>query len=61
MDFFLDGNKWRCTDKGARTICAIRLDKEDDSWYRGPPYAVLEVVFDEDDVINCVQREDEEP
>ncbi len=47
---------WRCTDKGTRTIVAICLsDYVDDlSWFNGPPYAVGEEVFDEDDFEICV-------
>ena len=32
---------------------AIKLDQPDSSWYNGPPYAVSEMVFDEDDVEGC--------
>jgi hypothetical protein len=46
-EFVSDGNRWRCTDKGTRTIVAIKLESEDKSWYNGPPYAVAESVFDE--------------
>ena len=46
--------RWRCTDVGTRTIAAIRLDLDHDpSWYNGPPYAVVESVFDEDGVEGC--------
>ena len=47
---------WRCTDVGTRTIAAVCLaDHPDDpSWYNGPPYAVVEHVFDEDDVLACI-------
>ena len=39
---------WRCTDVGTRVIVAIKVsDNEDLSWFNGPPYAVLEVVFDQ--------------
>ncbi|TXD05189.1 hypothetical protein FTI75_07825 [Burkholderia pseudomallei] len=44
---------WRCTDVGARTILAIRLDHDDPHWYEGPPYIVKEEVFDEDDISRC--------
>jgi hypothetical protein len=52
---FLSGSgRWRCTDVGTRTIAAIRLDKDHDPyWYNGPPYAVLESVFDEYDIEGC--------
>lgn len=47
-------NVWRCTDVGTRTVVAIKLDhSEDESWYDGPPYAVAEQVFDENDLEAC--------
>lgn len=50
-----DGTRrWRVTDVGTRTVAAIRLQPgQDDSWYNGPPYAVLEQVFDEYDIEGC--------
>ncbi len=46
--------RWRCTDVGTRTIAAIRLNHDDDPrWYDGPPYALVEDVFDEDGVEGC--------
>jgi hypothetical protein len=52
---FLSGSGlWRCTDVGKRTIAAIRLNHDDDpSWYNGPPYAVAEFIFDEEDIAGC--------
>lgn len=65
------GGAFRCTDKGSRTIAAIRVDEvtvassggetrvlsydeaSRDGWFNGPPYAVAEVVFDEDDLEGC--------
>jgi len=46
---------WRCTDKGTRVVVAICLSDhpDDSSWFNGPPYAVLEDVFDEDDIKAC--------
>lgn len=42
---------WRCTDIGTRTIIAIKIsDYDDASWFNGPPYAVVEHVFDENDL-----------
>lgn len=53
-DFCCGGKSWRCTDIGTRTIVAIALDHpEDPSWYEGPPYAVAEMVFDEEDRQAC--------
>lgn len=52
--FRTDTGRWRCTDVGTRTIAAIFLDpNKDDSWFNGPPYAVEEVVFDENDFEGC--------
>jgi hypothetical protein len=52
---FLSGSgRWRCTDVGKRTIAAIRLNHDDDpAWYNGPPYAIVESVFDEFDIEGC--------
>lgn len=45
------GQRWQCTDVGARTILAIELKPElDSSWFVGPPYVVTEVSFDEIDI-----------
>ena len=53
-EFLTAVGRWRCTDVGARTIAAIRLDLDHDpSWYNGPPYAVAEYVFDEDGIEDC--------
>ncbi len=53
-EFSTATGRWRCTDLGGRTVIAIRLDRQDDtSWYHGPPYAVAETVFDEDDFDGC--------
>jgi hypothetical protein len=54
-DFLCGGKRWRCTDKGTRTIEAVCLDDhpDDSSWYNGPPYAVAEEVFDENDMPGC--------
>ncbi|CAD6548662.1 hypothetical protein LMG27952_04765 [Paraburkholderia hiiakae] len=47
LEFLCGPFWWRCTDVGTRTVTAIRLDEDDPVWYRGPPYMVDEVVFDE--------------
>jgi hypothetical protein len=53
-EFLSGAGRWRCTDVGKRTIAAIRLNHDDDpSWYNGPPYPVLECVFDEFDIEGC--------
>ena len=53
LKFYTATGKWRCTDIGTRTIIAIKLSKEDDSWYAGPPYAVVEHCLDENDFGGC--------
>jgi hypothetical protein len=55
QEFLCGDKRWRCTDKGTRTIVAICLDDhpEDPSWFNGPPYAVAETVFDEEDMQAC--------
>lgn len=53
IEFYTAVGKWRCTDVGTRVIVAIRLDKDDASWYVGPPFAVAEWVFDEYDLDGC--------
>lgn len=66
LEFWTETGRWRCTDVGTRTICAISLEPheittrnpdgtqttaitDDPSWLNGPPYAVVERVFDEND------------
>lgn len=51
--FMTATGEWLCTDKGTRVVVGIKLDKSDASWYNGPPYAVTETVFDEDDIQGC--------
>ena len=53
LDFHTAAGRWRCTDVGTRVIVAIRLNAPDNSWYHGPPYAVAEWVFDENDSEDC--------
>jgi hypothetical protein len=50
LEFYTATGRWRCTDIGKRVIVAIQLDKSDDSWYNGPPFAVAEHVLDENDM-----------
>jgi hypothetical protein len=53
-EFLTGSGRWRCTDVGKRTIAAIRLDYDNDpSWYNGPPYAIVEDVFDEFSIEGC--------
>ena len=53
LEFYTATGRWRCTDVGTRVIAAIQLNQEDPSWYAGPPYAVVEWVFDEYDFGGC--------
>jgi len=48
-EFWTATGRWRCTDVGTRTICAIKLDGDPKNWI-GPPYAAAEYVFDENDL-----------
>ncbi len=65
-EFWTETGRWRCTDVGTRTICAISLEPSemtalhqdgskttetvnDPALLNGPPYAIAEHVFDEDD------------
>jgi hypothetical protein len=53
-EFMTATGRWRCTDVGTRTIAAIRLNLDHDPfWYSGPPYRVVEHVFDEDGMEGC--------
>lgn len=53
-EFLTASETWRCTDIGTRTIIAIKIsDQDDTSWFNGPPYAVVEMVFDENDLGGC--------
>lgn len=54
-EFNCGEKRWRCTDVGSRAILAIEIDdREDQSWFIGPPYAVVERVFDEYDQKGCM-------
>ena len=50
--FKLEGNAdstvWRVTDVGTRVVVAIEYRP---GWLSGPPYAVVETVFDENDQV----------
>jgi len=50
--FKIEGNEndtvWRVTDVGSRVVIAI---EHRPGWMSGPPYAVVENVFDEDDQV----------
>jgi hypothetical protein len=60
FEFWMSGSRWRCTDVGMRLVVAIQLNHEDDpSWYKGPPYAVVEHTIDAHDLRACSLRRDE--
>ena len=44
-------SRWKVTDVGSRVIVAI--PEKGGDWTNGPPYAVVEIVFDEEDIISC--------
>ena len=53
-EFLTATGTWRCTDIGTRTIIAIKISNRDDpTGLNGPPYAVAETVFDENDREAC--------
>jgi hypothetical protein len=52
--FYCGNHEWRCTDIGTRVVTAINIsEKLDVSWFKGPGYAVEEIVFDEEDQKGC--------
>lgn len=67
--FAIDGRAFVCTDIGTRTIVAIptrakvggagesnelsEAETLKDGWLNGPPYAVQEIVIDENDMPAC--------
>ena len=47
---------WKCTDIGTRTIAALKIEEGKNITHRdyiGPPYSVVERVFDENDFGGC--------
>lgn len=53
------GLRWRCTDVGTRTVCAILLTGRDPALLAGPPFVSEEVVFDEHEIEHCHLTEEE--
>jgi hypothetical protein len=54
LRFFMGEREWLCTDVGTRVVVAIKTDlAEAPDWLNGPPYALLEIVLDEDDLPVC--------
>lgn len=57
-EFTMSGKRYRCTDIGTYIVAAIEIDdREDQSWFNGPPYAVLEIVIDRYDQEACEPAE----
>lgn len=50
MEFINADRRWKVTDIGSRTIIAIPITE---GWMNGPPYAIGEAVFDENDQLGC--------
>lgn len=48
LEFMTETGRWRCTDVGTRVVVAIKLDGDPRNW-AGPPYSIVETVFDEYD------------
>lgn len=58
--YTVTGQRWLYTDVGSRTILAIELDpKLDNNWFKGPPYIVEEIVFDEKEIQRCFRNDKE--
>ncbi|MGP7983740.1 hypothetical protein [Rhodoblastus sp.] len=57
MEFLTATGRWRVTDIGTRTVIAIKLDQTDPRNYNGPPYSIVENVFDEYDFGGCAPVE----
>jgi len=53
LEFYTGSGKWRCPDIGTRVIVAIKLDQDDPRNYNGPPYSIVEDVFDKYDRGGC--------
>jgi hypothetical protein len=53
LEFMTATGRWRFTDIGTRTVIAIKLDQDDPRNYNGPPYSIVESVFDAYDLKGC--------
>ncbi len=51
--FFTSENEWVCTDIGTRTIAAVKLKELLASGDKGPPYSIVEHLFDRYDMDGC--------
>jgi hypothetical protein len=59
QSFWTLSGEWICTDIGTRVIVGIEAKRDDPLWNQGPPYAMAETVFDEDDQTVCFTSEAE--
>jgi len=57
QEFWTETGCWRCTDIGTRTICAIKLEGDPRNW-NGPPYSVVEHVFDENELRAALRQQE---
>jgi hypothetical protein len=48
--FICQEDSWLVTDVGSRVVVAIPSKKGTEDWESGPPYALVEIVFDEHDL-----------
>jgi hypothetical protein len=59
--FFTATGRWKCTDVGSRVIVAIKVPRnpehETGEVWSGPPFCLVEHVFDEDDFGGCNQED----
>ena len=53
--FFTTEGEWICTDKGTRTIAAVKLKELLASGDKGPPYSIVEHLFDLYDIDGCCE------
>jgi antitoxin ParD1/3/4 len=51
-EFLTASGRWRVTDVGTRTVIAMKLETDPRN-YNGPPYSIVEQVFDEYDLEGC--------
>jgi hypothetical protein len=53
LEFMTATGLWRVADVGPRTVIAVKLDQDGPRNYNGPPYSIVECVFDEYDIESC--------
>ncbi len=57
--FFTAEGEWVCTDVGTRTIAAVKLKELIASGDKGPPYSIVEHLFDLYDMDGCCKNPNE--